>query len=38
MDIPDDYFMAIADDLPDEETKAKIWELRKLFDSIIEFS
>jgi hypothetical protein len=35
MDIPDDYFMAIADDLSDEEAKAKIWELRKLCDSII---
>ena len=36
MDIPDDYFMAIADDLTDEEAKAKIKELRKFCDSVIE--
>jgi hypothetical protein len=35
MDIPDDYFMAIADDLTDDEAKEKIIELRKLCDSII---
>jgi len=34
-DIPDDYFMAIADDLTDEGAKAQIKELRKLCDSII---
>jgi len=36
MGIPDDYYMALAEDLPDEEAKAKIAELRKLCDSIIE--
>lgn len=36
MDIPDDYFMAIADDLTDEEAKEKIKELRKLCDSVID--
>ena len=36
MDIPDDYFMAIADDLTDEEAKAQIKELRKLCDSATE--
>lgn len=35
MGIPDDYFMAIADDLSDDEAKEKIIELRKLCDSII---
>jgi hypothetical protein len=35
MDIPDDYFMAIADELSDDEAKAKIMELRKLCDSVI---
>ena len=35
-DIPDDYFMAIADDLTDEEAKAQIKELKKLCDSVIE--
>ena len=38
MDIPDDYFMAIADDLTDEEAQAKIKELRKLCDSVIKAS
>ncbi len=38
MDIPDDYFMAIADDLTDKEAKAKIKELRKLCNSVIEAS
>ena len=38
MDIPDDYFMAIADDLTDEEAQAKIKELRKLCDSVIRAS
>jgi hypothetical protein len=33
--IPDYYFMAIADDLTDEEAKAQIMELKKLCDSII---
>ena len=33
--IPDDCFMAIADDLPDEEAKAQIKELQKLCNSII---
>jgi len=35
MGIPDDYFMAIADDLTDEEAQAKIMELRELCDSIL---
>ncbi|MBL7189989.1 MAG: hypothetical protein ISS70_26980 [Phycisphaerae bacterium] len=35
-DIPDNYYTAIADDLTDEEAKAKIKELRKLCDSVIE--
>lgn len=35
MDIPDDYFMAIADDLTDEQAQAAIKELQKLCDSII---
>jgi len=34
-DIPDDYFLAIADDLTDTEAKAQIKELRNLCDSII---
>ena len=34
MNIRDDYFMAIADDLTDEEAKAKIKELKKLCDLI----
>ncbi len=38
MDIPDDYFMAIADDLKDEEAQAKIKELRKLCNSVIKAS
>jgi hypothetical protein len=33
--IPDDYFMAIADDLSYDEAKAQIIELSKLCDSII---
>jgi len=35
MDIPDDYFISIADDLTEDEAKVKILELRKLCDSII---
>ncbi|HUU15876.1 MAG TPA: hypothetical protein VMW72_01900 [Sedimentisphaerales bacterium] len=35
MDIPDDYFMAIADDLTGEEAEAQIKELKKLCNSII---
>jgi hypothetical protein len=35
MDIPDDYFMAIADDLTDDEAKEKIKELRKFCVSVI---
>jgi hypothetical protein len=35
MGIPDDYFMAIADDLSDAEAKEKIKDLRKLCDLII---
>ena len=38
MDIPDDYFMTIADDLTDEEAKAQIKEVRKLCNSIIKES
>lgn len=34
MGIPDDYFMAIADDLKEEEAKAQIKELKKLWDWI----
>jgi len=34
--IPDNYYTAIADDLTDEEAQARIKELRKLCDSIIE--
>jgi hypothetical protein len=33
--IPDDYFLAIADDLTDEEAQARIKELRGLCHSII---
>jgi len=35
-DIPDDYFLAIADDLTDKEARARIKELRKLCESIIQ--
>ena len=35
MGIPKDYFMTIADDLTDDEAQVKIWELRKLCDSVI---
>jgi len=35
MGIPKDYFMTIADDLTDDEAQVKIWELRKLWDSVI---
>jgi hypothetical protein len=35
MGIPDDYFMAIADDLSDDEAKVRIRELRKLCESVI---
>jgi hypothetical protein len=38
MGIPDDYFMAIADDPTDKEAKAKIMDLRKLCDSVIKSS
>jgi len=38
MDITDDYFMAIADDLTDEEAQARIKELRKLCNSVIRVS
>ena len=38
MDIPDDYFMAIADDLTDKEAQVKIKELRKLCNSVIKAS
>jgi hypothetical protein len=38
MDIPDDYFMAIADDLTDKEAQARIKELRKLCTSVIKAS
>jgi hypothetical protein len=38
MGIPKDYFMAIADDLTDDETQVEIWELRKLCDSVIKSS
>lgn len=38
MDIPDDYFMAIADDLTDDEAQVKIKELRKLCNSVIRAS
>ena len=33
--IPDDYFLAIADELTDEEAQARIKELRKLCNSVI---
>jgi hypothetical protein len=33
MDIDDDYYMAIADDLTDEQAQAAIKELQKLCDS-----
>ena len=36
VDITDDYFMAIADDLSDEEAQSQIKELKKLCDSITE--
>ncbi|MHC4538487.1 MAG: hypothetical protein ACYTEK_07115 [Planctomycetota bacterium] len=35
MGIPKDYFMAIADDLTDEEAQARIKQLKKLCDSVI---
>lgn len=35
MDIPDDYFMAIADDLTDEQAQAAIKELQKLFSTVL---
>jgi hypothetical protein len=35
MEISDDYFTVIADDLTDEQTQATIKELQKLCDSII---
>lgn len=35
MGIPDDYFMAIADDLTDDKAQVKIKELRKLCGSVI---
>jgi hypothetical protein len=35
MGIPDDYYMALAEELSDQEAKAKIEELRKLCDVII---
>jgi len=38
MGIPEDYFMAIADDLTDDEAQVKIGELRKLCESIIKSS
>jgi len=38
MDIPDDYFMAIADDLTDEQAQEAIKELQKLCRSIIKSS
>jgi hypothetical protein len=38
MGIPKDYFMAIADDLTDDEAQVEIWELRKLCDSVIKSS
>jgi hypothetical protein len=34
-DIPEDYFLAIADDLTDKEAKARIEGLRKLCDSVV---
>lgn len=33
--IPDDYFLAIADDLKDEQAQEKIIELKKLCESIV---
>ena len=33
--IPDDYFLAIADDLTDEEAQVRMKELRKLCNSVI---
>ena len=36
MGIPDDYYMALADDLTDDEAKAQIMDLRKLCDSTVE--
>ena len=37
-DIPDEYYLAIADDLTDEEAQARIKELRKLCNSVIKAS
>jgi hypothetical protein len=37
-DIPNDYFMTIADDLTDYEVQAQINELKKLCNSVIESS
>jgi len=36
--IPDNYFLAIADELTDEEAQARIKELRKLCNSVIKAS
>jgi len=35
MGIPKDYFLAIADDLTDKETQARIKGLKKLCNSVI---
>ena len=35
MEISEDYFLAIANDLTDKEANARIKELRKLCDSVI---
>ncbi|UCH70488.1 MAG: hypothetical protein JSV29_00440 [Candidatus Bathyarchaeota archaeon] len=37
-DIPDEYYLAIADDLTDEEAQVRIKELRKLCNSVIRAS
>ena len=38
MGIPQDYFMAIAEDPTDKEAKARIKQLRKLCNAIIKTS
>ena len=38
MDIPKDYFLAIADDLTDKGAQARIRQLKKLCNSVVKAS
>jgi len=38
VDIPDDYYLAITDDLTDKQAKGTIRELQKLCNSVIKAS